>query len=220
MRTEILERIEGLRARRGSTVSIEEIGVIVNDILGSLNGDLTGAHLKLYHEAQELAEYIETAKAEIAAICPHDIGKEHIQVASDELDAIVRHTEEATGSILSAAEGLEALAAGLGDGAAVQIRGAVTRIYEACNFQDITGQRITRVVRALKDIDTKVMAMVATFAEAPGAAARKKDIQPAVNKAVPAPAARSDDAQLLNGPTLPEEAQTQEEIDALLADLK
>lgn len=213
MRSEIRQRIELLRAERGDAIPVEELGAVVDGILRSLNGDVTGADLRLYREIQELAEYIETAKAEIAAIRPQDIGAQHIQVATDELDAIVGHTEEATGAILDAAEKLEALAAGLDAPAAAAVRGAVTRIYEACNFQDITGQRITRVVRALKDIEAKVAAIVGTFAESPGELRRKAAAR-AASGAKPA------EATLLNGPQLPEAAQSQRDIDAILAALK
>ena len=42
---------------------------------------------------------------------------------------------------------------------------ATTRIYEACSFQDITGQRITKVVKALHGIEEKVDAFVAAFGD-------------------------------------------------------
>lgn len=213
MRDEIKTRIEGLRAERGNVVPIEEIGDIVDRILDSLNGDITGGDLRLYHEIQALAEYIETAKAEIASIRPQEISEEHIQIATDELDAIVQHTEDATGTILDAAEKLEAVADRIDGSEAAVVRDAVTKIYEACNFQDITGQRITRVVRALKDIESKVTVIVETFSEQPGGS-RPKNATKAENGKKPT------DAQLLNGPQLPDAAQSQEEIDALLASLK
>ena len=46
---------------------------------------------------------------------------------------------------------------------AAKLQDATTRIYEACSFQDITGQRITKVVAALKAIEAKVAQIVATF---------------------------------------------------------
>ncbi len=213
MRQEIRQRIEGLRTERGNTVPIEEIGTIVDGILSSLNGDLTGGDLLLYHEVQELAAYIETAKSEIASIRPQDISEDHIQIATDELDAIVQHTEEATGTILDAAEKLESVAGSLEGENAEVIRDAVTNIYEACNFQDITGQRITRVVRALKDIELKVSVIVETFSDKPGVTGSKKAAKAANGR-------KPGDAELLNGPQLPDAAQSQEEIDALLASLK
>ncbi len=43
------------------------------------------------------------------------------------------------------------------------LQDATTRIYEACSFQDITGQRITKVVATLKTIERKVAHIIGTF---------------------------------------------------------
>src|ERR1700742_3996940 len=87
---------------------------------------------------------------------------------------------------------------------ATKLQNAVTRIYEACSFQDITGQRITKVVTTLKVIEEKVAHIIATFGastEAPSARA----------------AASGGEADLLNGPQLPAHAMDQSDIDKLLA---
>lgn len=39
----------------------------------------------------------------------------------------------------------------------------IVRIFEACNFQDLTGQRITKVVRALSFIEERVDAMMGVW---------------------------------------------------------
>ncbi|MFM2129670.1 MAG: hypothetical protein RL477_1216, partial [Pseudomonadota bacterium] len=81
---------------------------------------------------------------------------------------------------------------------------------------DITGQRITRIVRALKDIESKVSAIVTTFSGVPGAVSK-------VEKPAPAPSSangKPSDKELLNGPQLPTAAQSQEDIDALFNSLK
>lgn len=217
MRREIAKRLEEIRADKGDVVAVGDIAEIVDGILKSLSGDLTGGDLRLYHEIQSLASYIESAKSEIASIRPQDITEEHIAVATDELDAIVQHTEEATGAILDAAEKLESIADGIDEANAAALRDAVTAIYESCNFQDITGQRITRIVRALKDIDGKVMSIIEAFGgegivhDPAGKKAREEQ---------KSNAAKADDKELLNGPQLPDAAQSQDDIDALFASLK
>jgi chemotaxis protein CheZ len=85
----------------------------------------------------------------------------------------------------------------------------VTRVYEACNFQDITGQRITKIVKTLQHIEVELDKIVGLFGDFDGA-----DTEPREKKTKPeAPS----DESLLNGPQLTETAATQEEIDALLA---
>ncbi len=157
---------------------------------------------RLFDELEALARFIENAKRDIAALHPEEIRQKHLPTATDELDAIVAATAEATGGILDAAEKLSAVAEAVGGGNGDQITEQVTRIYEACSFQDITGQRITKVVKALKHIEAKVGDLVEAFGGAP------------VSSQAP-DAAVTGEAALLNGPQLPKDAASQSEIDAL-----
>lgn len=178
---------------------------VVRQVVSTLQGDLTPADLKLFHEIEELSQYIARARREIAELRTEEIRAHHIPAATDELDAIVAATEEATGSILDSAERIEEVATSLDGPNEQALSEAVTRIYEACNFQDITGQRISKVVKTLKHIELKVDNLVQAFG---GYAAAQETIR--------RPGPLSDD-DLLNGPALPAEACKQDEIDALLA---
>ena len=86
-----------------------------------------------------------------------------IPFATDELDAIVEHTAVATNAILESCEMLDEVATAVSGEAAARLQDAVTKIYEACSFQDITGQRITKVVTTLKAIEAKVAQIITTF---------------------------------------------------------
>ena len=111
--------------------------------------------------------------------------------------------------------GPDALTAVVNAATAEKIRVLSTRIFEACNFQDVTGQRITKVVRALKHIEQKVDAVLAAFGDG-----MQKAAKPAAEPA-PAPVAvPEDESQLLNGPQLAVSANKQDDIDALFASLK
>ena len=129
-------------------------------------GDLSAVDLKVYGELEDLALYIRNARAEIAAIRPSEIQSRDIPTATDELDAVVGATEKATGEILDCAEQIQTIAEGLEDAAAKdQLVTLVTNIFEASNFQDITGQRITKVVKTLKHIEAKIDALVEAMGE-------------------------------------------------------
>ena len=91
-----------------------------------------------------------------------------------------------------------------------QVNDAVTQVYEACNFQDVTGQRITKVVKALKHIESKVDALVAAFGDE---ISKYKAAHPTPEKAEDP----MSDKALLNGPQLAANAGKQDDIDALLA---
>jgi chemotaxis protein CheZ len=197
--------------RDAPAIDPREVEAIVERVLGSVSGDVSIADIKLYRELESLALYIESAKAEIAALSPDEISSTHIPKATDELDAIVDATEGATNAIMGAAEKIEAAAAEIQGDAAAVLTEAVTAIYEACSFQDITGQRITKVVRTLKHIDEKVSALVAAFGEE----IRKYKGASQPEAAAPGGSLREED--VLHGPQLGGNAKTQDEIDALLS---
>jgi chemotaxis protein CheZ len=184
----------------------DRIEAAVRAVLGTMSGDLTAKEATLLAELEGLGRTIARAKAEIAALSVDDITGAHIPSATDELDAIVGHTAQATNEILDCCEVLERLQADVPEAAATALQGAVTRIYEACSFQDITGQRIGKVVNALKAIESRVEAAVAN---ASGRAAPP----PAPAEAEPLTEGRA----LANGPQLPGGGTSQAEIDRLLA---
>ena len=102
-------------------------------------------------------------KQEISQIRPQDISNEQIPMASDELDAIGAHLEEATGTILDACEQVEELSAEVEGEVGDKLAEAVTRIYEACNFQDLSGQRISKIIATLKAIEERIELLLRAF---------------------------------------------------------
>jgi len=199
-------RLDSLRRTYGDAVPVGDLIDVVRSLLESLHGDVSLQDLRVYGELEALARLIHRAKEEIRQIRPDDIPVEHIPTANVELDAIVRHLEDATGNILDAAEVVETIAAGATPEVGAPLLDAVTSIYEACNFQDISGQRITKVIATLQTIETRIVLLV----EALGCAGGK----PGETKAGDA---CPNDRHLLNGPQLPDNANSQAEIDALLA---
>lgn len=180
----------------------EMVAEVVRAVLSTMSGALTAAETSMLREVQALGLMIATTKQEIAALRVDDITVSHIPIASDELDAIVAHTARATDAILEVCETLDTLADGLTGEAAAQLQDATTRIYEACGFQDITGQRITKVVAALKAIEAKIALIVATFGD--------QRTSVSVPETTVAP-------KLENGPQLEALAMDQSDIDKLMA---
>jgi len=192
-------RLSSIQANRpiADPATIEEV---VRAVLLTMTGDLTGKETSLLAEIEELGRTIAGAKAEISALRVDDITLSHIPFATDELDAIVEHTASATNAILESCEILDVLADASTGEVAAKLQDATTKIYEACGFQDITGQRITKIVATLKVIEAKVAQIVDTFGAAGGGA------EVIVG-----------DAALLNGPQLPALAMDQSDIDKLMA---
>ncbi|CBS86796.1 protein phosphatase CheZ [Azospirillum lipoferum] len=216
------QRLDAAFAEAAKPLSREEVTDIVRTILGSMDGDISATDLRLYKEVVDLAKYIETAKQEIAALQPAEIRDEHIRTATDELDAVIGATEKATFAIFDACDAIGAIAGQSDAETAVKLNDQITAIYEACNFQDITGQRISKVVRTLKHIESKVDMIVAAFGSevrqnhAPRLAKlAAEDAEAAVH--YEPMSAEEADKQLLHGPQLPGNAMDQDEIDRLLA---
>jgi chemotaxis protein CheZ len=201
------DRLAELR-QRYPAARPEVMAEVVRAVLATMQGDLGAQEMSLLGEVEALGRTIAAAKAEIAELKVDDINASHIPSATDELDAIVAHTASATVSILEVCETLDGLADTLARdrqsepaaAAAISLQEATTRIYEACGFQDITSQRITKVVSTLKTIEAKVASLVATFGGHRDAvvALRPPEL-------------------LLNGPQLPAIAMDQTDIDKLLA---
>ena len=182
----------------------EMVAEVVRAVLATMSGDLSAQETSLLAEVEALGRTIACAKAEIAALRVDDITDNHIPFATDELDAIVEHTATATNAILTSCETLDDVAGSVTGEPAARLQDATTRIYEACSFQDITGQRINKVVATLKTIEAKVAQIVATF----GGGDRPAPIEATADPV---------EAALLNGPQHPTVAMDQSDIDKLLA---
>lgn len=170
---------------------------------------------KIKEELNRVYKAITDTKQEIATLRISGARGVELSRMTDELDAIVDGTEKATEAILHAAEEIDGkaidLIAALKQQAnkddASDIQEQVVKIFEACNFQDLTGQRVTKVVTAFRFIGERVDRMMEIW----GGIESFKDVEPA---AVPGP---EEDAGLLNGPALEsdEDVASQDDIDAL-----
>jgi chemotaxis protein CheZ len=122
-------------------------------------------------EISEIAGRIQSTKIEIAAL-RHPLEKSgKLETAAAELGAVVTDTERATNGIMSNVEEIENIVAeviavlptGFGATRLADVHDHIVRIYEACNFQDITGQRINKVVRTIAFIEERVTAMLSLW---------------------------------------------------------
>lgn len=124
-------------------------------------------HDRLHNDILDMARAIAATQREIQAIGANGATTTTHISASDELDSVVHTTEQATTSILAAAERVQEFAwtlrenAGNADDCDLLDRCA-TEIYTACGFQDLTAQRIAKVVEALSFIDKRLKALLVT----------------------------------------------------------
>jgi chemotaxis protein CheZ len=204
---EILSAIQDLRrATQTSTVETME----------ACRKELSEA-LAMRSELDVMKEAITRTKLEIATLYRSENTGKGMRRVAGELDAVVDSTEQATSTILGAIEEIETNASMLramtttmaGRENIDAILDRVVVAFEACNFQDLTGQRIHKIVGVLKFIEEHLDRMIEawggldTFSEALGISGGKIDID--------------DENSLLNGPKLDGDAGhvDQGDIDAL-----
>ncbi len=159
----------------------------------------------------DLRNHIDETKKEIASIRRPGEEDDRLTSAAMELDAIVAVTEQATNQILNASEEigelLDKMKERSGDvGAHVMIdeaMGKTINIMEACNFQDLSGQRTSKVIKTIQYLEERILSMIDIWG-----AEEFKDVE--VDKNV-----LEGDAALLNGPQHEDTAIGQADIDAL-----
>lgn len=150
-------------ARPSAARTARELVVLVETMVGASAAPVAPAGSRLYAELENLARVIDRARAEIAALRPDEIRERHLPSATDALDAVPNATEEATHGILRAVQRIDGLTAEMTPEVASAVNAAVAEVHEACNFQDVSGQRIKKVVRTLQHVETTVGRLLAAF---------------------------------------------------------
>ncbi|GJD47848.1 hypothetical protein OPKNFCMD_0560 [Methylobacterium crusticola] len=159
-------------------------------------------------ELIEIADYITKLKRGIAALRAQELTRDRIPMAHDELGSVVTATASATNSIMEAAEAMMVIEARTLDEYRAQVEARINDIFEACAFQDITGQRISKVVDALGQLEKRLSQFSTLVNVRDGEA--EVDAEEARRQA-------RRETLLLNGPQLKGPATPQDAIDALFS---
>src|SRR5579871_6274981 len=159
---EVSNRLERIFAE------LAEIRALMNN-LGEVHAPVdrdTSGPDALWAGLEEIQQAIVKTRVEISSLHANGLRDRQINRATDELDAVVVDTEQATQGILAAAEAIDGASDLLVtrlDGndrvRAAEIHDHVIHIFEACNFQDIAGQRLSKVVALLHFIETSISKM-------------------------------------------------------------
>jgi chemotaxis protein CheZ len=170
---------------------------------------------KLKVELDLIHDAINRTKREIAVLHGKSFQGDEMAKVNGELGAVVGGTEHATQQILEATEAIDQAATALSKNISPEqqkllseeIQERVVSIFEACNFQDLTGQRISKVMTTMKFIEQHINEMMNIWG---GVDAIKAHAPPIVD-------AREGDAKLLNGPKLDGDVghASQDDIDAM-----
>lgn len=155
-------------------------------------------------ERQLLLAYVKAARKAIAELRPTDIRFNRLPSAMSEIGMIIETTETAANQIMDSVDAIMAAPADLEPVEYRQfVEGKCMSLMEACAFQDLAGQRSTKVIETLLHIEDKLGALAGLLGES----------EEAPEEAPPPPA--NEDDLLLNGPSMPGEGVDQDEIDRL-----
>ena len=170
---------------------------------------------KLKVELDLIHDAINRTKREIAVLHGKSFDGQEMAKVNGELGAVVGGTEHATQQILEAAEAIDQAATAMAKVnspeqqklLSEEVQERVISIFEACNFQDLTGQRITKVMTTMRFIEQHINAMMEIWG---GVDAIKAHAPPIIDT-------REGDARLLNGPRLDSDIghASQDDIDAM-----
>ena len=205
----VAQLVAFLEENKGEEVSLGDIMALAEVMAGSLDSYLKAIDKSLYKEFTAIATEISSMKEEISALRPSEMRHSAIPDAGRELDAVVEATETATNTIMSCAEAI--MSADPADTKRYHelVNDKVIEIFEACSFQDITGQRISKVVTTLNHIDDRV----STFVER----LKMEDFEEANLEETDEERRKRE--LILHGPQHAGEGVDQKEVDEMLADM-
>jgi chemotaxis protein CheZ len=198
--SEVLEAIRALGAEMKS--ALKSLKAPPPDNMPEIN--------TLRGQLKVLGNHIEETKKEIAAVSHPGGGDDKLTSAAQELGAIVDSTEKATHKILNATEEIEEhiqhIKERVSDVKSIDMLNEITNlgtsIFEACNFQDINGQRTSKVVKIINFMEEKINRMIEIWG-----ADQFEGIDVADDK--------DEDTRLLEGPQMQGQGISQSEIDSL-----
>jgi chemotaxis protein CheZ len=177
-----------------------------------MNG--TAEENRLKRELVGLFGHLNKLRRELATL--HG-GEEHNFVSmSETLDDIVKNTENASNTILESMESIDEMVDTLRsseDPAVIEacnrINDRVNQVFEACSFQDLTGQRINRLVKGLTFIEERINAMIRVWG--------RDEISKVIDEVKAEQTEKTDDQKLLHGPQSESKAIDQSEVDKLFS---
>tara|TARA_Y100000052_G_C2928469_1_gene72843 strand:- start:61 stop:795 length:735 start_codon:yes stop_codon:yes gene_type:complete len=198
---EAIQSLKSQSVRERHLVDVLELSGVLTDAMGHFFSALDET---IKDEFVDIAGFIQKARDEIGDLRPKDIQTNRIPSAGEELEAIVQDTEIATEKIMQTAEDVLAIDPETDPDFAMNIQDKMLVIIEACSFQDLTGQRVSKVVTTLQQIEERiskfasVMGVQETEVELSDAEKRRRDL-------------------LLNGPAIGGPETAQDDIDKMFA---
>ncbi|PHS24383.1 MAG: chemotaxis protein CheZ [Robiginitomaculum sp.] len=158
--TDVAAKIRGalddIKAADLEDPRLMEVLSLAENLVDSMKLFFGSLDSSIHSEFMHIGQYIARTRDEIAALRPNDIRESRLPTAGAELEAVVNDTETATETIMTLAEGIMELKPDNLENYKAQVDEKMMGMIEACSFQDITGQRVSKVVSTLTHIEERV----------------------------------------------------------------
>jgi chemotaxis protein CheZ len=179
----LARRIDGAQASLRHTEIMQAL-MTLRAAMAAPASQAANGHAALGAATERLASELNLIAGAIAGPEDDDDGNDgaeldaaHLTRISHELTAVASGTEQATQKILAATEEIDQLANNLSaalkgkieQGLAQDISDLVIRIFEACNFQDLIGQRVAKVMAAIQFVEDHIGRVLDEIKNAPPA---------------------------------------------------
>ncbi|TRO95430.1 chemotaxis protein CheZ [Glycocaulis profundi] len=159
----VRESLASLKASDLQDAQVMEVLKLAQQLTDTMQMFFGSLDRSIHQEFCYIADYISKTRDEISKLRPNDIREQRIPVAGAELEAVVTDTEKATEAIMAEAEGLMGTEPTDLDAYKAQVDEAMMRIIESCSFQDLSGQRVSKVVDSLRHVEKRVSRFAATM---------------------------------------------------------
>jgi len=145
-----------LKANKAKNMSLTDVIGVAELLTSSLQPLLRQIDSTIHSELRGILLRIEGLRKEIVKVRADDISNNKIPEMGKELSAIVESTEGATNSIMEAAETVLEIETDNFEDYKQAVSDQMMTIFEACSFQDLTGQRVTKIVQTVEIIEERI----------------------------------------------------------------
>ncbi len=132
--------------------------ILKNDMPGQYGGHTIASLLSNHNESGEIN--IDKVEAQ-----PREISEKYLPAIVQNINSIRSTAESATHAIMNATENIQSLLNMLDQKMEEKIRKELTAIVQACAFQDITGQQMTRIADSVEEIEFAVDGIMAAMGD-------------------------------------------------------
>ncbi len=196
----LFSRLKDLQNENNGVIDINHVDNIIKKFLEILRPYLKNQQeAEIFHQMEKVLAQFSSLKRDISNMSDEILNKDFIPDITMNLRAVILQTEKSVTGIIDVSDEIAALSKEINDH---EIRESLiiksTRILELCNFQDLTGQRIQKIVHHLTEIESVIYKML--HALRPDMRLKNKT---------------TEEQKLLNGPQEEHSSPSQCDIDAL-----